>query len=1024
MKPIILTLSAFGPYGGTEIIDFRKATDAGLFGIYGPTGSGKSSIFSAIAFALFGQGAKEEQGIGTMRSDFASDALSTEVSLQFQLGEKRYYVRRIPDQPRLKSRGDGHTTQAHTAWVFDVSAVAIEDVGPDCCGVPLAERKVSDVLRVVENLLGYGAQQFRQIVLLPQGRFERFLVSKSSDRLEILRELFDVSLYRQLTDKLRADSVDVRRAIADGHRVNVQRLMAEGFASSDELNAGIASALEQYELACLKVAKTSSALDLANKAFAAAEAHEKLFQEVEAAAAAVNLLESKVPDIETIRARKSSAEQARRMADLDKSWVEARNRHASAVKAQNDASVAATRARAASSSANDALADLRSREHEIESLTRKIDEIDRHRQVLADSTERQNKHEKALSDLNSARLEQENAAANHEQAERLFEEKSTALTAAQQNTLKREKLNGLCDKLKIELDGARTYRSAFTSQDKAQIELNGALARASDALIRHRDAVEAAAAREHDFISAQASVLAQRLEHGLPCPVCGGRDHPNPAQGTGDVTLLEAAWRDAQSSSIEAAKVDREAQSGASSARATFEALETAVLELSVPQRQIDEIDTEYRHAVGEINALGDIVEVTLFGKEVEEVRASRQTAAIKLQSANSTLGEASTAEALTRQAYADRIASVPEPLRDPDALQDAIDITTKEINQRRQRIADALEKQQSCQASQIKADADLQHATTSLGVCVSEVEKKRAEFEARLVELGLPEAAYRSAIPDINLIGELEAAISEFDEKLSVARGRQTAAKNAVADAERLDVEPFRRSCEEAKAFATEASRLSAETNQRHLSLLELQSSLADEQKKLASLEQSSGPLRSLAEAFDGQNEMRTSLETFAIGAMFDQVLEAANLRLDPMTGGRYRFERDTESVGGRSKRGLDVRVHDIETGRAREIITLSGGETFIAALSLALGLSDIVEMTNGAIRLDTIFIDEGFGSLDTENDAGTLDQVLQVLLKIVGEHRAVGLISHVPLVQQAVPNGFNVHKGVNGSRTEVRLG
>ncbi len=215
---------------------------------------------------------------------------------------------------------------------------------------------------------------------------------------------------------------------------------------------------------------------------------------------------------------------------------------------------------------------------------------------------------------------------------------------------------------------------------------------------------------------------------------------------------------------------------------------------------------------------------------------------------------------------------------------------------------------------------------------------------------------------------------------------------------------------------------RQSAAAQQKHQSLIDLQTSLADQLETLQGLEQSSGALRGIAEAFDGQNEMRTSLETFAIGAMFDQVLEAANLRLDPMTSCRYRFERDTVSVGGRSKRGLDVRVHDIETGRAREIITLSGGETFIAALSLALGLSDIVEMTNGAIRLDTIFIDEGFGSLYTDNDAGTLDQVLQVLQNIVGERRAVGLISHVPLVQQAVPNGFTVHKGANGSQIEVR--
>ena len=191
----------------------------------------------------------------------------------------------------------------------------------------------------------------------------------------------------------------------------------------------------------------------------------------------------------------------------------------------------------------------------------------------------------------------------------------------------------------------------------------------------------------------------------------------------------------------------------------------------------------------------------------------------------------------------------------------------------------------------------------------------------------------------------------------------------------------------------------------------------------RLRQLEKETGPLRALADAFSGQNEMNTALESFAIGAMFDQVLQAANLRLEPMTSGRYRLERDVESAGGRIKRGLDIRVHDIETGRPRDLSTLSGGETFIAALSLALGLSDIVEASHGAIRLDTIFIDEGFGSLDTENDSGTLDSVLQVLQDIVGASRAVGLISHVPLVQQAVPNGFTVLKGVGGSSIEGRL-
>lgn len=1024
MRPIKLTLSAFGPYGGVESIDFREATDTGLFGIYGPTGSGKSSIFSAIAFALFGEGAKEEQGIATMRSDFATDTLLTEVSLQFELGAKRYYVRRIPDQPRPKARGEGQTMQPHAAWLFDVSSVAIDDVGPDCCGVPLAERKVGDVVRLVEELLGYGAQQFRQIVLLPQGRFERFLVSNSKDRLDILRELFDVSLYRKLTEKLKVDAADIRREIEDGYRLNGQRLKAEGFASSDELSTGIASALERYEFSRLAVAETSAVLTLANNAFAAAVSQEKLFVEVDAAGAALKQLEGKLPEFDAVRARKSRAELARRMADLDSSLTDARKRHAAAATAQASASDAVIRTRDTASAASALLADLRSQEHEIETLARKVDEMGRHKQVLVDSAERLAEHEKAIGALDSAKQGHDQAASDQQRAERAFEEKSAAFAAAQRDALELQGLIGRRDKRKIELDGAHAHLSATQALEKAQADYDAAAAAALDAQTRHHLAGEEEAERESDYISAQASVLAERLEVGAPCPVCGGSDHPQPAHGTGDAGLLEKAWRGAQSASIAAAKIDREAQSRASSAKATLEARQATVSDLVVPQRSISEIDTEYRHALAAIDKLGGIADVTLLAKEVDELRDHKLTTATKFQQANSTLGDATTAEALSRQGYADRIASVPETLRDATVLYAAIDAARADLDRRKKAIADASEQQQSSQAAWIKAEADLQNASASLNDCADAVEGKQAEFESRLIELGISETAYRSAIPDIDLIGELEGSIVEFDKDLAAARGRQTAARNAVGGAERPVMEPFRLSCNQAQAAADDASRHSAEAQQKHRALLELQTSLADELKNLQSLEQSSGSLRGLAEAFDGQNELRTSLETFAIGAMFDQVLEAANLRLDPMTSGRYRFERDTVSVGGRSKRGLDVLVHDIETGRAREIITLSGGETFIAALSLALGLSDIVEMTHGAIRLDTIFIDEGFGSLDTENDAGTLDQVLQVLQNIVGERRAVGLISHVPLVQQAVPNGFTVHKGVNGSQITVRVG
>lgn len=183
---------------------------------------------------------------------------------------------------------------------------------------------------------------------------------------------------------------------------------------------------------------------------------------------------------------------------------------------------------------------------------------------------------------------------------------------------------------------------------------------------------------------------------------------------------------------------------------------------------------------------------------------------------------------------------------------------------------------------------------------------------------------------------------------------------------------------------------------------------------ENILAYENETTPLRALSALFNADNPLRLDLETYAIGTMFDHVLAAANLRLRPMTNGRYSLARENDGSGGRSRRGLGISVFDLYTGK---------GRTFIAALELALGLSDVVESVSGKVHLDTTFIDEGFGNLDTENGSGTLDQVLRVLTDLAGQRRAVGVISHVPLVQEAIPNGFYVHKDPRGSRIEQRV-
>ncbi|NJL08618.1 MAG: SMC family ATPase, partial [Methylacidiphilales bacterium] len=242
MRPMRLTLQAFGPFGGREVVDFRMALTAGLFGIYGQTGAGKSSIFSAMTFALFGEAARAEQETPSLRSDHADPDLPTEVEFVFELGMRRYVVRRRPEQTRPKQRGSGDTRDIHEAWLFDATGLAVEEISRERSGKAMAERKVGLVREALIELLGYGPEQFRQIVLLPQGRFEAFLAAGTDARRVILRELFDVSLYRRIMEKFKADAAETEKRIRQEREVCARRLAAEGFGDGDALTAGIAAA--------------------------------------------------------------------------------------------------------------------------------------------------------------------------------------------------------------------------------------------------------------------------------------------------------------------------------------------------------------------------------------------------------------------------------------------------------------------------------------------------------------------------------------------------------------------------------------------------------------------------------------------------------------------------------------------------------------------------------------------------------------------------------------------------------------
>ncbi len=385
MKPLRLTLQALGPYAGRQIIDFRAALDSGLFGIYGSTGSGKSTIFSAMTFALFGEATNKDQVANSLRSDHADPGLMTEVELVFELGGKQYRIVRWPEQVRPSKRGGGETEEKHKAWLFDVTGMdlsAIDDANP---GKVLAEGKVTLVDAKVIELLGYGATQFRQIILLPQGKFETFLTAKTEDRLKILRDLFDVSLYRRLADKLKEDAraaedmIRTKRTVCDG------RLLAEGFDSRDALSSGIEAAItRQTELT--KAAGTAKAkLDAEEKAFQTAAKTDAAFAEHLDAEKAVRDLDSQREPIAALSVRLAGARIVQSLVDVDAAVSAARQKAEQSVRLHGEAVTAHRSAAGASAKAAEKLKALDAKRSDVEALRARRRDYESHGSKLAES---------------------------------------------------------------------------------------------------------------------------------------------------------------------------------------------------------------------------------------------------------------------------------------------------------------------------------------------------------------------------------------------------------------------------------------------------------------------------------------------------------------------------------------------------------------------------------------------------------------------------------------------------------------
>ncbi len=924
MKPLMLTMQAFGPYAERETVDFA-AIGHGLFLICGPTGSGKTTIFDAIKFALYGQTSGELREAREMRSDHAAPDELTSVELTFEHGGHEYRVYRAPAQARPKKRGEGMTEVKPEAFLEDVTD-----------GVSLASRD-SDVTAHIIELLGIDADQFSRIVMIAQNDFAAVLNAKTKEREALFREIFGTQLYARMQDllderrrALEADMANARTAM-EGEIERMARPRDEELAARyDELMELPDGAAHGHDLELLL-----------EKALGAEKGHVRALKEEQAR------LRQEQATLDTALGTTEAHERAKANVIAARAWLDENAERIAAAVARRDKLAAEAPQRD----------ELRAQVHTLEGSLDDYDGLEAERTRFSKLEGERDKTQRTLEEAGAkqARERSKLDASVEEQASLGDVELRKTRNAAL-----RERLEASRGELAA-LDDARVRLIAL--EDDLRVK-QGELAAAEDALAQ-ASGTQLEAQRLYN--ADRAGMLAEALGEGEPCPVCGSTEHPRLAtRGDGapsDAQLeelasaLDTARTHRDEAAVQAATVAAHAESArADVSERTQTLLDAAPDDLEAALRvRLAQVDDELAALAADEKACArDAKRLEELETQIGKMNASVEELAFKERELQARVSRLAVECAQAKTAFETRLASLAHESK--ESAEDAL----AELKGRLKQMDDALE------AARAQADTLV---TT------------RAEQEAKLK--AALETQEGSDELDVAQLRDDRAALAARDEALAddLAATQALVAKHAD-------------SLEAIKRHATRIGKL----EERFVSI--------DYLARLGS-GKIAGKLGKVA------------FETYVQGAYFDQVLTAANERLHVMSASRYSLVHRDVGRDRRASAGLEIDVLDRYTGMLRPSETLSGGETFLASLALALGLSDVIMAQAGGMYIDAMFVDEGFGTLDED----TCQLAVEVLGNLSSDDRMIGIVSHVPDLRERITRQIQVTKTRSGSTLELVL-
>jgi exonuclease SbcC len=990
MRPHRLRLTAFGPFGGEVEVDFDAMAATGLFLLEGDTGAGKTSILDGLAFALYGRVPGQRSGVGRLRSDHALASLRTVAELEVTIARRRLRIQRWPEQDRPKQRGSGTTR--------DPAKVILQEA-LDGGWVTLSTR-VGEADDELSRLLGMSADQFHQVVLLPQGEFARFLRSDAVERGRLLQRLFATDRFRRVEDWLaerrRAVAAELEAGCAAVLRLAARVAQAAGVGEPAPGDDGVPAPGWATGLA-------EEADRAAREADAAAEAARVRQVDAESALVAARDLDRRRRRRIDLLGRQAELEAARPGLDDARRRLEAARRAAglrSGLEQLSRRRSVAEHLAADVVTGRKALGEPSLEGASVEQLHTALEERRRSLGRLEDAqrVEDDLAGERSLQ-VEAARL----AGAAAREAEVQHAELSTLPSRRQRVVAEVEAASGARIQVPVlaadaqRLDrGVRSLR-ALTDARAARRRLGSELLTAREAAVGLR---EDAARLRVERVDSMIAELSAALVEGDPCPVCGATEHPDPSEVRGSRVTREQE-DDARAAADQAQQVVAESAAAIARSDAEIEALEDRLAEDGVSDLSPEALD---RAAA----AAG----LALEAAQAAAARSDDLAADLRrLDELERTLTEAhqeavqvSRVQAQRSEDTAERSGRLAEQLA--RLIGEAPDVASARL--REQQAADRIDVLLEVIARSVVADEELAGAAASAADAVTDAGfSSVAEAEAAL----LPASEIEVLQTQVEHAHAAEVAVAAALADPDVAVDETMPA--GVADAEQA----FAYAAAEARAAITGAARCrtrAAEVAALAPRYVEQVGALAPVRRRAAEVKQ----LADLA-AGQGSNRLRMTLSTYVLAARLEEVAAVASERLRHMTQGRYTLvHTDIGRGGGRS--GLGLLARDTWTGQDRDTATLSGGETFLASLALALALGDVVAAEAGGTDIEALFIDEGFGSLDEE----TLEEVMDILDGLREGGRMVGVVSHVAELRSRIPAQIHVRKDRHGSSVAVQPG